>query len=43
MSSRQHGMLSANSEVDTHPGTVACEAEALRKTLGAQLKTVSAR
>jgi hypothetical protein len=30
-------------EVDTHPGTVACEAEALRKALGAQLKTVSAR
>jgi hypothetical protein len=30
-------------EVDTHPGTAACEAEALRKALGAQLKTVSAR
>src|ERR1019366_2510364 len=30
-------------DVDTHPGTVACEAEALRKAFGAQLKTVSAR
>jgi hypothetical protein len=29
--------------VDTHPGTVTCEAEALRKALGAQLKTVLAR
>jgi hypothetical protein len=29
--------------VDTHPGTVACEAEAIRKALGAQLKTVLAR
>ena len=30
-------------EVDTHPGTAACEAEALRKAFGGQLKTVSAR
>jgi hypothetical protein len=30
-------------DVDTHPGTAACEAEALRKAFGAQLKTVSAR
>jgi hypothetical protein len=29
--------------VDTHPGTVACEAEALRKALGPTLKTTSAR
>jgi hypothetical protein len=29
--------------VDTHPGTVTCEAEALRKALGAQLTTSSAR
>jgi hypothetical protein len=29
--------------VDTHPGTVTCESEALRKALGARLTTSSAR
>jgi len=29
--------------VDTHPGTAACEAEALRKALGKSLKTISAQ
>ncbi len=29
--------------VDTHPGTGACEAEALRKAFGSSLKTTSAR
>ena len=29
--------------MDTHPGTAACEAEALRKAFGSSLKTTSAR
>jgi hypothetical protein len=29
--------------VDTHPGTVACDSEALRKALGPKLKTTGAR